>query len=85
MLSERQLKFLRQIRRARDLCQVKIYDDNIEHAIRRLRKQIQLSGTFKYLKIRRWFPTTKARRRAKRAKSLQRARHANKLMKKLHG
>jgi ribosomal protein S21 len=84
MLTERQLKFLSQIRRANDGCAVKIYDGNLQHGIRRLKKQVELSGVFKQLKIRRWHMTSKARRRAKRVKSLQRARHQNKLMARLH-
>jgi ribosomal protein S21 len=85
MLTKKQLKVLGQIKRANDLCEIRVYDQNLPHAISRLRKQTQLAGTFKYLKIRRWHPTSKARRRAKRIKSLQRARLKNKQMKRIHG
>jgi small subunit ribosomal protein S21 len=68
------------IKPTRDLCEIKIYDNNLDRALRMLRKQTQLSGIFKYLKIRRWHMTTKSRRKAKRRKSLARARRENKLM-----
>jgi ribosomal protein S21 len=84
MLTKKQLRVLGQIKRARDSCVIKIYDGNLERGIRMLRKQTQLAGTFKQLKIRRWHMTSKARRKAKRIRSLQRARHQDKLLARLH-
>jgi ribosomal protein S21 len=84
LITKKQQKVLRQIKRANDLCEVKIYNGNLQHGIRRLKKQTELAGIFKQLKVRHWYPTTKARRKARRVKSLQRARHANNLMKRLN-
>jgi small subunit ribosomal protein S21 len=66
-----------------DAPEVRVYDDDINQAIRRLRRKVQLAGSFKALKLRERFPNRNDRRRWKHKRNLQRFRHAKKIKKNM--
>jgi len=63
-----------QDRRRRTLVQVNVRDNNVDQALRALKKKLQREGVFREMKMRKYFEKPSERRAREKAEAIRRAR-----------
>jgi len=62
------------VRRRRTLVQVNVRDNNVDQALRALKKKLQREGVFREMKMRKYFEKPSERRAREKAEAIRRAR-----------